>query len=57
MMYTLPYQYGNEVFMMDFLDQRWFMPASAHPYINVSVIAGVKYIVVVLVLRNSNFYC
>ena len=40
LMYTLPAQYGDEKFYMEYMDQKWFIPASAHPSINVSVIAG-----------------
>ncbi|XP_059084083.1 uncharacterized protein LOC131881279 [Tigriopus californicus] len=38
--YSLPDQFGEERFPCDFIDLRWYMPASGHPKINVSLYAG-----------------
>ena len=38
--YTVPLQYGQETFSMDFIEQTWFLPASGHPYFNLSITSG-----------------
>ena len=38
--YTLPHEYGDNVFACDFVEDRWYLPSDAHPSLNISLLKG-----------------